>query len=147
MKYIKVVSGMSLIALVSVGATIVWSRGHRRTPATAERPVSPQPSTRLESEPRLFLLPTEPQAPEKGTAGRRIYLGAMIAGEERGLATVRKALSESQGPIRRGNEARGDARSTSSSPTGAESVRQLRLLERSYTERLERHRLELAAEP
>jgi hypothetical protein len=146
-KYIKMVSVISLTALVGVGAIFAWSRAHRQAPATSEQPVPPPPSTSRESGPQLLLLPPEPQAPEKGTAGRRIYLGAMIAGEERGLATVRKALSDSQARVPKGNGASDEPRTGSEPTAGAQAIRRLRLLEQTYTERLERHRLELAAEP
>ncbi len=79
-----------------------------------------------------LVLPPEPEPPAPGTPARQVYFKAMVAGEERGLATARKALAEAKA---------GGGR------TDPTYLRTLQALEKTYGERLSHHQRELASSP
>ncbi len=86
-------------------------------------PASPRPAT---------VLPPEPEPPAPGLPAREVYFKAMVAGEERGLDAVRKALADAKSGRGRADPA---------------YLRTLQALESTYTERLSRHQRAIASRP
>jgi hypothetical protein len=120
---LTVLLSLVLLCFVAVGARVLLrSRAGRigltKVQLDAVQSVSP-------SLPREVVLLPEPRPPETGTAGRKVFLKAVIEGDERSLVSIRKALSASA--LRR---------------PGRPADSQLLSLERAYSERLERHERE-----
>lgn len=120
------------VGLAAVIGAVAWLNAKPpaappRQPAATGPTVPPTTETTM---PGDLGLPREPPPPPAGTDARRIFLAAMISGDERGLQTVREALQGTQG---------------CQGSTNSEYLRKLTMLQREYTERLERHRREMAS--
>jgi hypothetical protein len=129
MRLRRFVFALALTATVAVAVAAMLVRGNESETA----PLSEAPDLEevgADGARSGFTLPPDPDPPAIGTAERRTYFDALVAGDERSLETVRSALA---------NAAAGNGR------TEEAYVRRLQEMERVYQERLARHRGQMAS--
>ena len=125
-----VVTALALGAL-GLGAWILF----RPKPVPGTPPAPPveahDPAVPTAPAPK-FTLPPEPEPPAPGTSAHADYFKAMIAGAERGLAAARKGLADAKAAQGR---------------TDPAYLQTLESMERTYIERLDRHRGAIGVSP
>jgi hypothetical protein len=118
----------ALTVTVAIAAAAMLVGGNESE--TARLGEAPDPGKRETDVARSgFTLPPDPDPPAIGTAERRAYFDALVAGDERSLETVRSALANAVAGKGRTEEA---------------YIHRLEEMERVYQERLARHRGQMA---